>query len=250
MKIDLTEKVVIVTGGSSGIGKAMVKAYAREGCKVFFTYLHSEDEAKSLVEELRNESLCVDCCKVDNRSDEEIASFVKEVIKKYKKIDILVNNAGFISRGLFLNTTNQIFEKTVETNLYGTISFCKYVIKHMILNKGGSIINISSRSSSQPSPGQSAYSLSKAAIDSLTKTLAIEYGKYGIRVNTIAPGLVESDILKSMTDKRKEDIIKMTPLAKNADPNDIANAAIFLSSDLASHITGIQLMVTGGRHLI
>ena len=120
----------------------------------------------------------------------------------------------------------------------------------MMLNKSGSIINMTSVSSLQPSVGQAAYSLSKAAIESLTKTMAIEYGKYNIRVNAIAPGLVDTDGVKSITEKRKKEIQKYTPLGKNASTDDISNAAIFLASEMASHITGIQLLVTGGRHLI
>jgi 3-oxoacyl-[acyl-carrier protein] reductase len=250
MNINVSDKVVIITGGSNGIGKELVKTFAREKCKVVFTYLRSEEKAKELEEEMKMESLCVEGFKVNNCSGSEINEFIKEVVRKYKKIDVLVNNAGFIPRGFFLNTSNEVMEKTIETNIYGTINYCKVVLRYMMLNKNGSIINITSVSSWQPSAGQAAYSLSKAAIESLTKTLAIEYGKYNIRINTIAPGLVDTDVVKSITEKRKSDILDSTPLGKNASPTDIANAAIFLSSEMASHITGIQLLVTGGRHLI
>lgn len=250
MNINLSDKVVIITGGSNGIGKELVKTFARENSKVVFTYLSSEEKAKELEEEMKMELLCVEGFKVNNRSSNEINKFIKEVAGKYRKIDVLVNNAGFIPRGLFLSTSKEIIEKTVETNTYGTINYCKAVLRYMMLNKNGCIINITSVSSLQPSMGQAAYSLSKAAIESLTKTMAIEYGKYNIRINTIAPGLVDTDIVKSITSKRKSDILGSTPLGKNASPTDIANAAIFLSSEMASHITGIQLLVTGGRHLI
>lgn len=250
MEINLSDKVVIITGGSNGIGKALVRAFAREKCKVIFTYLNSEEKAKELEEEMRSQLLCVEGYRVDNRASDEISAFVKKVAEKYKRIDVLVNNAGFISRGLFLNTSNEVIEKTVETNTYGTVNFCKAVLKYMMLNKSGSIINMTSVSSLQPSVGQAAYSLSKAAIESLTKTMAIEYGKYNIRVNAIAPGLVDTDVVKSITEKRKKEIQKYTPLGKNASTDDISNAAIFLASEMASHITGIQLLVTGGRHLI
>jgi 3-oxoacyl-[acyl-carrier protein] reductase len=119
----------------------------------------------------------------------------------------------------------------------------------MILQKSGNIINISTVSALQPSPGQAAYSASKAAIESLTRTLAMEHGKYNIRVNSIAPGLIQTEIVKSITQELKDEVLKKTPLGKFGTPKDIADAAVFLASDFSSYITGIQLLVTGGRHL-
>lgn len=250
MNIDIKNKIVIITGGSSGIGKSLVKCFANEGCFVFFTYLNNKDSSEKLVSELTADGKKVECCKVDNSNSNEIKAFISSVIEKCGKIDVLINNAGYIPRGLFLNTPIDVIEKAVNVNLIGTANYCQAVLKNMMINKGGCIINISSISALRPVSGQSAYSVSKAGIESLTSTLAQEYGKYNIRINTIAPGLIETDVVKSITQKKKDNILNMTPMGKNGSPDDIANAAVFLASDKASHITGIQLLVTGGRHLM
>ncbi len=250
MLIDISEKVVVITGGSSGIGKEFVRKFADEGCKVIFTYLNNEISANELKAELTEQGKSVECYKVNNAVREEIDAFTRTIMKKYSKIDVLINNAGFISKGLFLNTSNEVFEKAIAVNLMGTLNYCKSVLKGMMMHRSGSIINISTISALRPSLGQSAYSISKAGIESLTYSLAQECGKYGVRINTIAPGLVATDIIESMTQKRKDKILSMTPLGRNATPEDIFNAALFLASDLSSYITGVQLLVTGGRHLL
>lgn len=165
------------------------------------------------------------------------------------KIDILINCAGYISRGFFLNTTEDVWKNTLDSNVNSIFHYSKYVLKHMILQKSGCIINISSVSAHFPAKGQAAYSTSKGAIESLTKALALEYGKYNIRVNTIAPGLIETEVVKTISPKVKSEILTKTPLGRFGRADDISNLALFLSSERASYITGTQILVTGGRHL-
>ena len=187
--------------------------------------------------------------KVDNCSLEHVNMFAKKVINEQKHIDILVNNAGYIPRGLFLKTSEIVWKKAIDTNLGGVYNYCSAILKYMILQKQGNIINISTVSALQPSPGQAAYSASKAAIESLTRTLAMEHGKYNIRVNSIAPGLIQTEIVKSISKDIKDAVLQKTPIGRFGTSEDIANAAMFLASDVSSYITGVQLLVTGGRHL-
>lgn len=249
MNINMSDKIVVVTGGSRGIGREIVKTFTELGAYVYFTYLSNEGAAKELEASLLSKGLKVQGEKVNNCSLEQVNLFVEKVINEQKRIDILVNNAGYIPRGLFLKTSETVWKKAIDTNLGGVYNYCSTVLKHMILQKSGNIINISTVSALQPSIGQAAYSASKAAIESLTRTLAMEHGKYNIRVNSIAPGLIQTEIVKGITQEVKDGVLKKTPLARLGNLKDIADAAVFLASDFSSYITGIQLLVTGGRHL-
>ena len=249
MNIDLSGKVAIVTGGSRGIGKEIVTAFAENGAIVYFTYLTNAARAKDLEKELNSRGHNVFSEKVDNCSLEHVNMFAKKVINEQKHIDILVNNAGYIPRGLFLKTSEIVWKKAIDTNLGGVYNYCSAILKYMILQKQGNIINISTVSALQPSPGQAAYSASKAAIESLTRTLAMEHGKYNIRVNSIAPGLIQTEIVKSISKDIKDAVLQKTPIGRFGTSEDIANAAMLLASDVSSYITGVQLLVTGGRHL-
>lgn len=148
-----------------------------------------------------------------------------------------------------MKTSETVWKKAIDTNLGGVYNYCSAILKYMILQKQGNIINISTISALRPSPGQAAYSASKAAIESLTRTLAMEHGKYNVRVNSIAPGLIQTEIVKSITKDVKDAVLQKTPIGRLGTPEDIANATMFLASDVSSYITGVQLLVTGGRHL-
>ena len=243
-------KVTVITGGSRGIGKGLVKAYAKSGSIVYFTYLTNEDSALELQENLTTFGYKVYAYKVDNTCTNSITNFISKIISEVGKIDILINNAGYIPRGLFNNTTGTTMNKAIDINFFGVNYFCSAVLKYMVKQKNGVILNISSLSAFRPVKGQAAYSASKAAIESLSKVLALEYGRYNIRVNTIAPGLIETDVVKSISDKLKDDILQKTPLRRFGSIEDVSNAALFLSSDQAKFITGTQLLITGGKHLL
>lgn len=249
MAFALEGKVVVITGGSKGIGCQLVDSFAREHGIVYFTYLNSKEAAMSIEEKLCAEGLSVKACYVDGSSSEQVQTFISEIIAKHGRVDILINNAGYIPQALFFNTNEKVWNRTFLYNTYGVYHYCSAVLKHMVLKREGVIINISSAAAYKPKLGQSAYSSSKAAIESLTKVLALEYGQYNIRINTIAPGYVQTETAKSIKDKTRNRIIENTPLRRFVETEDIANAALFLSSELAKNITGIQMLVTAGRHL-
>lgn len=246
MNISYEGKVIIITGGSRGIGRGLVKAFSSLGGKVYFTYLSNDESAAKVVEECKEN---VKAFKVDGRNKDEVKQFINRVISEESKVDVLINNAGYIPRGLFLSTNQKVWRNTMESNVDAVYSYCSEVLRYMILNKSGVILNITTVSANQPGKGQAAYGASKAAIESLSKVLALENGRYNIRVNTIAPGLVETEVVKTITPKVKERILSMTPLKRFGEVDDISNAAVFLASEYASYITGVQLLVTGGRHL-
>lgn len=242
-------KVVVITGGSKGIGKGLVEAFAKAGATVYYTYLTNEESAFELQDNLSTLGHLTYAHHVDNSCSSSVSSFISNVISNTGKVDILINNAGFIPRGLFLNTSTTVMSKAFDVNFNGVSNFCNAVLKNMVKHKSGVILNISSLSAIRPAKGQAAYSASKAAIETLSNVLALEYGRYNIRVNTIAPGLVETDVVKTLSEKLKEDIIQKTPLRRLGSIEDVCNAALFLASDQAKFITGTQLLLTGGKHL-
>ena len=244
-------KTVIITGGSRGLGKEMVRAFAEEGANVYFTYLTSHDKAKKVeIEYSKKYNALIKSYAVDGRCMSEVEGFVKSVLSETGKIDILINSAGYISRGFFLNTSEKVWKKTFDSNVNSIYNYCINVLKPMILNKNGCIINISSVSAMFPAKGQAAYSASKGAIESLTKALALEYGQYNIRVNAIAPGLIETEVVKTISEKVKNEILSKTTLGSFGNGKDVSSLALYLASDKASYITGTQIFVTGGRHLV
>jgi len=250
MEINFSDKIVVITGGSRGIGRELVRAFAEAKAKVYFTYLSNEEKAKNVVNEYSERyNATIKAYAVDGRSKEAVQNFIEEVIAENSRIDVLINSAGYIPRGLFLNTTEPVWKNTIDSNVNSIYNYCISALKHMLLEKEGCIINISSVSAYFPAKGQAAYSTSKGAIESLTKALALEYGKYNIRVNTIAPGLIETEVVKTISDQVKQEILKRTPLGRFGRAEDISSVALFLASENASYITGTQLLVTGGRHL-
>lgn len=250
MNIDFSGKVVIITGGSRGIGRGLVTHFARAHATVYFTYLSNEDLAAAVVHECKEHyDAEVTGVRVDGRSGPDVESFMDTVWQAHKRIDVVVNNAAWIPRGLFLQMSGQDWSEGINANLNSVIAFCSSAIKYMIPAKSGSIINISSRSALHPGRGQAVYSATKGAVESLTKVLALEYGSYNIRVNTIAPGLIETDVAGTMQTELKKKIVERTPLGRIGTVDDVGSAVLFLASDYASYITGTQLLVTGGRHL-
>lgn len=250
METNFSDKVVVITGGSRGIGKVLVRTFAEAKANVYFTYLSNKEKADQVVGEYTEKyNTVVKAFAVDGRSKQEVQSFMDTVLKENGKIDVLINSAGYIARGFFLNTTETVWKNTLDSNVSSVYNYCMSGLKPMILQKKGCIINISSVAADFPAKGQAAYSASKGAVESLSKALALEYGGYNIRINTIAPGLIETEVVKTISNKVKQEILKKTPLGRFGRAEDVSNAALFLASDNASYITGTQILVTGGRHL-
>ena len=251
MEVHLNGKVVVITGGTGLIGEGLVKRFVNEGCKVYFTYLKSKEKANVLEKTLKEEGKNIKGICVDGVDLKAVENFIKVVINDEKKIDVLINNAGYIPRELFSNTTIETWDRAMEVNVKSAYNYCKTVLKHMVNKKNGVIINVSSLSADRPSIGQAAYAASKGAIESLSKVLAIENGRKNIRINTIAPALVlEEAFHRNIREEKLKEILSKTPLHRFASVEDVVNTVVFLVSDEAKYLTGIQIPITGGRHLI
>lgn len=238
------EKIAIVTGASRGIGREIAKSLARKGIKVIANYNSSQEKAEELKKELKEEGYEIEIFKADVSKEEECQKLVEYSIKKYNKIDILVNNAGIDKYQLITEVTKKDWEEIINTNLYSAFCMCQKVLPNMIHNKNGCIINISSIWGIVGASTEVVYSISKAGIDGLTKALAKEVGPSNIRVNSIAPGYIETDMNKDVTKEEKEEILKEIPLEKIGEPKEIAKCVNWLVED--NYTTGQIISINGG----
>ena len=242
----LDGKVAVVTGGTRGIGFATVKKFLDNGAKVilFGSKKESVDKAldslKSMNDSYEVEGLWP--CLTDSTSISEAFDYI---IKKYGKIDILVNNAGMSAMDKIYDYQEEDFKKIIDLNVNAVFNCSRCVVKYMKENGGGVILNTSSMVSIYGQPSGCGYPASKFAVNGLTKSLARELGKDNIRVNAVAPGVTLTDMMKDVPDNLIEPIIKGIPLGRIGTPEDIANAFLFLASDMASYITGVILSVDG-----
>ena len=237
----LEGRVCIVTGGTRGIGRAIVEKFHKEGAKVAFTYKTSEELAIVLAQKLGNNCFY---SKVDSSDASSIKEFVSRVVEKFGRIDVLVNNAGITSDNLLIKMKFDEWMHVINTNLTGPFLFCREVLPVMVRNRGGAIINITSVAGVYGNPGQANYSASKAGLIALTKTIAKEYGRRNIRANCIAPGFIQTEMTQNLpfADQLKERI----PLGRTGTAEEVANVALFLASDLSSYVTGSVIFVDGG----
>lgn len=239
-------KVVIVTGGSRGIGRATATAFARAGATTIITYASSSAAAEEWVNELKSDDRHVSCYGVDVKNTEAMADFINTIAKEHGQIDVLVNNAGIIRDTLIMMMDKNDWADVIETNLTGVYNAIKPVSKLMMRKRSGAIINLSSIVATKPGRGQANYAATKGGVESITKALAMELGAKGIRVNAVAPGMIETDMTQVVRDAAGEEISKNIALRRFGQPEDIANAVLFLASDAASYITGEVLHVDGG----
>lgn len=238
------DKVAIVTGASRGIGKEIAKMLANEGIQVIANYNKSEEKAKKLKKDLEEQGKKIDIYKADVSQEEECIKLVKYVLDKYKKIDILINNAGIDQYKLITEVTKQNWENMINTNLYSAFCMCQQVLPNMIHNKDGRIINISSIWGIVGASQEIVYSITKAGLDALTKSLAKEVGPCNIKVNSIAPGLIDTDMNKDLTEDEVKDVIEQTPLERIGKPQDIAKCVKWLIED--DFTTGQIISINGG----
>ncbi len=246
MKLD--EKVALITGGSRGIGRAISKTFALEGAKVAINYNKSEKDALSLGEEIKNQNGKTLLVKADVSKSGEIKRMVQKTVKNFDRIDILVNNAGILIPATFLDTSEEIWDKTMEVNIKGAF-LCSKEIAPIMLNQGkGKIINIASISglAERAAVRDTAYVVSKTALIGLTRSLAVNLGP-DISVNAICPGLTDTDMATSLGHKRVRAGVEESILKRIAKPEDIARTALFLASDDSDIITGEILTLAGGK---
>lgn len=242
----LQNKVAIVTGGSRGIGFAIVETFLREGAKVVLT-ASREETAQKAVSALRERypDGAVEGIWPDLSSLEAVKTAFDQVVEKYGRVDILVNNAGMSESTPFTAYTEETFDKVMDLNVKGVFTATRAIVDHMIAQGSGVILNTSSMVSLYAQPSGMAYPTSKFAVNGLTLSLARELAPKGIRVNAVAPGITETDMVKALPKEMIAPLVAQIPLRRIGTPQDIANAFLFLASDEASYITGHVLRVDG-----
>lgn len=238
------EKIVLVTGASRGIGRNIAYNLALDGYKVIANYNNSEKEAKDLQEELKNKNIKIDILKADVSRKQEVENLVDFVIEKYNKIDVLINNAGIAEEKLFTDITEEDFDKMMKVNLYSVFYTTQEVVKNMLKVHNGIIINISSIYGLTGGSCEVHYSMAKAGIDGMTKALAKELGPSNIRINSIAPGAIDTDMNKNLTEEDWKVVEEETPLNKRGKPIDITRCVKWLIED--EFTTGQVISPNGG----
>lgn len=237
-------KVVLVTGGSKGIGAAIVKYLSENSYQVILNYNKSEESATEIKKELKEKNVSIDIIKADVSNKEEVDNMVNEIIKKYHRIDVLINNAGISQEKLFLDTTREDWGNMINVNLNSVYNCTKAVLPNMLERKSGSIINISSIWGVTGASCEVAYSTTKAAINGFTKALAKEMGLSNIRINSIAPGIIDTDMNKNLNEQELNEIKEQIPLNKIGKPKDIAKCVQWLIED--EYTTGQVININGG----
>ncbi|HBG7748131.1 TPA: SDR family oxidoreductase [Clostridioides difficile] len=242
----MKKKTVLITGGAIGIGKAMSKAFAKEGYNVLVNFNKSENEAKELYTILNEKNFSVKLFKADISNREDVEDMVDYCIKEFGGLDVLVNNAGVSQDKLFTDITDEDWDNMMNINLKGSFYCSQVALKYMISEKKGNIINISSIWGISGASCEVHYSITKAGIIGMTKALAKEVGPSNIRVNSIAPGVINTDMLSGYNEEDIDALVEETPLMRLGTPEDIANCAIFLASDKSNFITGQVISPNGG----
>lgn len=241
-----TRKVALITGATKGIGKEIAYMFAEQGYDISINYRTLKPELELYKAELEKKSINCILVKGDVSNYNDCKNIVEETIDKFGKIDVLINNAGITKDTLLMRMTPQDFTDVIDINLVGTFNMCQNTIRHMIKQKSGRIINISSVVGIVGNAGQSNYAASKAGIIGFTKSLAKEVASRNILVNAIAPGFIQTDMTDILPEKLKEQILNQIPLNKLGTTKDIANLVKFLTSPDSSYITGEVIKIDGG----
>lgn len=244
----LQGKTALITGGTRGIGYAIAKRFAAEGSNVAFTFVNSEDKANELENELNAAGVKAKAYKSNAGIYSEAEKLVDDVAKDFGAIDVLVNNAGITKDNLILRMTEEQWDEVIAANLKSVFNLTKHVSKIMLRQKHGSIINLSSIVGEKGQAGQSNYAASKAGIIGFTKSIADEFGSRGIRCNAIAPGFIETDMTNVLNEELKKSILEKIPMGRMGKAEEVANAAVFLASDLSTYVSGQVLSVCGGMN--
>lgn len=242
----LEGKVAIVTGGSRGIGRAIVDALAAEGASVAFTYLSSREKAEAIAAEWQAKGSNVIACYSDASSYVHAESLVPSVLEQFGRIDILVNNAGITNDTLMLRMDEEQWDSVIDTNLKSVFNMTKQCIKVMLRQKSGSLIHMSSVVGIFGNAGQANYAASKAGIIGFSKSIAKEVGSRNIRSNVIAPGFIESDMTDELDENMRKAFLTNVPLKRFGQAKEVASLAVFLASEMSSYITGQTISVCGG----
>ena len=246
MHMTVSGKNALVTGGTRGIGRAVVETLADAGANVAFTFRSSIDEANALASEIEGKGVKALAIQGDAADFEGAGKTVDQVVEAWGSLDILVNNAGITKDGLLLRMKEEDWDAVIGTNLMSVFNYCKSAYRQMMKQRSGKIVNMASIVGVSGNPGQTNYAASKAGIIGFSKSLAKELGSRGVNVNVVAPGYVETDMTGALSDEARDAMLGSVVLGRPATPQDVANAVLFLSSDAADYITGHVLHVDGG----
>lgn len=242
----LENKIALITGASRGIGRGIAIEFAKQGANVAFTYNSSSEAAIELEKELSSFGIKAKGYQSNAAQFDAAQSLVDEVIKEFGSIDVLVNNAGITKDNLLMRISEEDFDQVIEVNLKSVFNLTKAVIRPMMKQRSGSIINMSSVVGVKGNAGQTNYAASKAGILGFTKSVALELGSRNIRCNAIAPGFIETEMTDKLDEKQVQEWRNAIPLKRGGKPQDVANACVFLASEMSAYITGQTLLVDGG----
>ena len=242
----LEGKVALVTGATRGIGRAIALRFAEQGATVAFTYLSSVAAAETLVAEIENLGAKAVAYASNAADFAEAHAVVEKVLAEFGQIDILVNNAGQTKDGLMMRMSEEQWDAIIDTNLKSAFNFTHAVVPAMARRRAGTIINMSSVVGVNGNAGQCNYAASKAALLGLSKSIAKEMGPRGIRCNAIAPGFIATDMTDKLSEELRSKLVETIPLRRGGTPEDVANVALFLASDLASYVNGQTIHCCGG----
>lgn len=243
------DKVVLVTGGSRGIGRSIAVAFAKQGATVIISYAGNEAAAQETLGLLQGAGAKGEAVRFDVADSAACASAIENVVKTHGRLDVLVNNAGVAVDGLVMRVKDEDWDKQLDTNLKGAFALIRAASRPMMKQRGGAIINLTSVVGEMGNGGQAAYSASKAGLIGLTKSVARELASRNIRVNAVSPGFIGTDMTSHLEGETREKMMAAIPLGRLGSPEDVANAVLFLASDSAAYITGEVLKVNGGMYM-
>lgn len=242
----LEGKVALITGASRGIGKGIAEKFAEQGANVAFTYLSSDEKAKVLEEELSSKGIKAKGYKSNAAKFDAAEQLINDVVAEFGTIDVVINNAGITRDTLLMRMTEEQWDEVIETNLKSIFNVTKAVQRTMLKQRSGSIVNLSSVVGVKGNAGQANYAASKAGILGFTKSVALELGSRNIRCNAIAPGFIETEMTGALDENVVNEWRQSIPLKRGGSPEDVANAALFLASDMSAYVSGQTLNVCGG----
>jgi len=241
----LEDKVALITGGSRGIGAAIVRRFAEQGAQVAFTYRSSAEQAEAMAEELEGMGVKAKALRSDAGDFQQSEELIQTVLEEFGKIDVLINNAGVTRDTLMLRMSEEQWDQVISTNLKSVFNLTKHVLRPMMKARGGSIINMSSIVGVTGNAGQANYAASKAGIIGFTKSVAKEMGTRGIRCNAVAPGFIQTDMTDQLDEKTRDTYLGNIPMKRFGKAEEVADACVWLASDLSTYVSGQTISVCG-----